>query len=92
MNQSALIGGALLAGFALFITSRNRLSTYGRILWGAKPSTHSEGGEVSSDVPIAEREKTEKGLTDYKWMDILTPIDVLEQVWRDMQDDLGIGE
>ena len=42
MNQSALIGGTLLAGFALFIASRNRLSVYGRILWGDKPAAHSQ--------------------------------------------------
>lgn len=41
MNQSTLIGGALLAAFALFITSRSRLSSYGRILWGEKPDAHS---------------------------------------------------
>lgn len=48
MNQSALIGGALLAGFALFIASRDRLTTYGRILWGAKPDSHSSTDESSS--------------------------------------------
>lgn len=45
MNQSALIGGALLAGFALFIASRNRLSVYGRVLWGAKPDSHNEAAQ-----------------------------------------------
>ena len=43
MNQSAIIGGALLAGFALFIASRDRLSVYGRVLWGAKPEAHATG-------------------------------------------------
>ncbi len=38
MNQSALVGGALLAGFALFLASRDRLSVYGAVLWGAKPA------------------------------------------------------
>ena len=40
MSQSALIGGALLAGFALFVTARNRLPVYGAILWGT-PTGHA---------------------------------------------------
>lgn len=39
MNQSALIGGALLAGFALFLAARDRLTVYGSVLWGAKPGS-----------------------------------------------------
>lgn len=50
MNQSAVLGGALLAGFALFIASRNRLTTYGRVLWGAKPESHA-GGETETPAP-----------------------------------------
>ena len=49
MNQSALIGGALLAGFALFIASRDRLTTYGRILWGAKPASHNTPAETPAE-------------------------------------------
>lgn len=53
MNQSALIGGALLGAFALFIASRNRLSTYGRVLWGAKPASH--------DTPASEPKSPTQG-------------------------------
>jgi len=42
LNQSAIIGGTLLAGFALFLSARDRLGAYGRILWGAKPAAHNE--------------------------------------------------
>jgi len=48
MNQSAIIGGSLLAGFALFLAARNRLSAYGRVMVGSKPATH-EGGEAGAD-------------------------------------------
>lgn len=47
MNQSALTAGALLAGFALFLTARDRLSVYGAVLWGAKPT-----GTASADKPL----------------------------------------
>lgn len=40
MNQSAIIGGTLIASFVLFLTARDKLSTYGRVLWGAKPDSH----------------------------------------------------
>lgn len=45
MNQSAIIGGALLAGFAMFLASQDRLSAYARVLFGDKPGTHGAGGE-----------------------------------------------
>lgn len=47
LNQSTLIGGALLAAFVLFITSRDRLSSYGRILWGEKPEAHAPGAAAA---------------------------------------------
>jgi hypothetical protein len=49
MNQSALIGGALLVGFALFLASRDRLSAYSRVLWGSKPAAHQEAAKSPSD-------------------------------------------
>lgn len=49
MNQSALIGGALLAGFALFLASQDRLSAYGRVLWGSKPASHQEADKAAPD-------------------------------------------
>lgn len=49
MNQSALIGGALLAGFALFLASQNRLSAYSSVLWGDKPAAHQEADKSPSD-------------------------------------------
>lgn len=30
----------MVAGFALFLASRDRLSAYARILWGDKPESH----------------------------------------------------
>lgn len=50
MNQSALVGGALLAGFVLFIAARDRLTVYGNVLFGAPaaasgaPTTANTGG------------------------------------------------
>lgn len=41
MNQSALIGGALIAGFVLFLARQNRLSAYAGVFFGDKPATHS---------------------------------------------------
>lgn len=38
MNQSAFIGGALLAGFVLYLAANNRLQTYAAVLWGATNS------------------------------------------------------
>lgn len=94
MNQSAIIGGALLAGFALFVTSRNRLSTYGAIMWGAKPAGHGE--TLSSNTPISDRPKLPGGGTDYVWGDLLDPAKVLSQVYDDMTDQFeqsfGIGQ
>lgn len=81
MNQSAIIGGVLLAGFALFLASRNRLSVYGRIMWGAKPASHS-GGEIT------ERPKLPSGSTDYEWSDIFKPGEVLENVYEDLMKQL----
>ena len=49
MNQSAILAAALLAGFGLFIASRDRLPVYARILWGDKPGTHQEPEETNSD-------------------------------------------
>lgn len=53
MSQSAVIGGALLAGFVLFLAARNRLTVYERVLWGAKsapaPAAKS-GGSGGSDL------------------------------------------
>jgi hypothetical protein len=34
VTQSAYIGGALVAGFALFLAARGRLTTYAAVLWG----------------------------------------------------------
>lgn len=48
MNQSAILGGALLAGFVLFLAARDRLTVYERVLWGAKPDAHQTGGSGSS--------------------------------------------
>lgn len=39
MNQSAILAASLLAGFGLFIASRDRLPLYAAILWGEKPGT-----------------------------------------------------
>ncbi len=45
MNQSAILTGALIGGFVLFLAARDRLPVYARILWGDKPGTHSEASE-----------------------------------------------
>ena len=45
MNQSAILAASLLAGFGLFIASRDRLPLYTAILWGEKP------GAVEADEP-----------------------------------------
>jgi hypothetical protein len=37
MSQSAIILGALLAGFVLYLAAKNRLSTYVGVLWGPTP-------------------------------------------------------
>lgn len=66
MNQSALIGGALLAGFGLFLASRNRLPAYGRIMWGAKPASHDTASEEKS--PTA---GILPGTTEFDPLDIL---------------------
>ncbi len=41
MNQSAVIVGALLAGFVLWIASRGRLGVYASVLWGPTPDAGS---------------------------------------------------
>lgn len=43
MNQSALIGGALIAGFVLWIARQDRLSSYARVFFGSKPDAHATG-------------------------------------------------
>lgn len=50
MNQSAIIGGALLGGFALFLAARDRLSVYGRVLWGDKPAAHNSAATSSESA------------------------------------------
>lgn len=75
MNQSALIGGALLAGFAMFLASRDRLSAYGRVLWGDKPAAHSEG-----DKPVAD---------DTAGFDPLDPLGDWGYSLKDAVQDLG---
>lgn len=45
MNQSAILTSATVAGFALFLASRDRLSLYARTLWGDKPGSHSQPTE-----------------------------------------------
>ncbi len=45
------MGGALLAGFVLFITARDRLSVYGAVLWGAKPGAGAAPSTGSAVVP-----------------------------------------
>lgn len=49
MNQSAILAASLLAGFGLFVASRDRLPVYARILWGEKPGTHSEGTQSEGE-------------------------------------------
>jgi hypothetical protein len=49
MNQSAILAASLLAGFGLFVASRDRLPVYARILWGEKPGTHSEPQQDKSE-------------------------------------------
>lgn len=49
MNQSATLAAFILAGFGLFIASRDRLSVYARILWGDKPGTHTAAKQVTQD-------------------------------------------
>lgn len=41
MNQSAVIGGSLIAGFVLFLMAQDKLPTYARVLWGDKPASHN---------------------------------------------------
>lgn len=48
MNQSALIGGALIAGFVLWVARQDRLSSYARVFFGAKPEAHSSDAKGSS--------------------------------------------
>lgn len=48
MNQSAVIGGALLAGFVLFLAARDRLSTYAHIFWASDP--HGAGAPVKPEA------------------------------------------
>ena len=52
MNQSAIIGGALLAGFAMFLASRDRLSVYSRVLWGDKPAAGTATPEKEADSAL----------------------------------------
>lgn len=49
MNQSAILAAAIIAGFGLFIASRNRLPVYARILWSDKPGAHQEPEESKSE-------------------------------------------
>jgi hypothetical protein len=37
VSQSAIILGALLAGFVLYLAAKNRLGTYVAVLWGPTP-------------------------------------------------------
>lgn len=51
MNQSALIGGALLAGFVLFLAARDRLTVYGDVLFAgqaAAPQGANVGGATTT--------------------------------------------
>lgn len=50
MNQSALVGGALLAGFALFLAARDRLTVYGNVLWGAPSAGNGPAPSTGSAV------------------------------------------
>lgn len=52
MNQSALTAGALLAGFALFLAARDRLSTYGAILWGAAAPSGDKPLDRGTSKPV----------------------------------------
>lgn len=51
MNQSALVTGALLAGFVLFLAARDRLTVYGDVLFGsaaAAPGGANVGGATTT--------------------------------------------
>jgi hypothetical protein len=52
VSQSAIIGGALLFAFVLFLAARNRLAAYGAVLWGAvssgAPATTGPGVSVGA--------------------------------------------
>lgn len=52
MNQSTLIGGALIFTFLLFLASRNRLATYASVLWGSSPAAPI-APHASADAPAA---------------------------------------
>lgn len=67
MNQSAILAASILAAFGLFVTSRERLPIYARILWGEKPSSHSETSEGES-----EQEESEDFFFDF------TPFGIIE--------------
>jgi hypothetical protein len=42
MNQSTFLGGALLAGFILYLAAKNRLSAYGAVFSGGKTAVETE--------------------------------------------------
>lgn len=60
MNQSAILAASILAAFGLFVTSRERLPVYARVLWGDKPASHSDQAE-----PESEQEESQDWFPDY---------------------------
>lgn len=68
MNQSAILAASILAAFGLFVTSRERLPVYARVLWGDKPASHSE----QTETPETEQEESQDWFGDY------TPFGIFE--------------
>lgn len=91
MNQSAIIGGSLLAGFVLFLAARNRLSAYAGVLWGGKPATHSTPVSKSPTAGVI------PGAPDFDPLDVMGDWglgvgDLFNMDWGAMLPDMGAGE